>query len=170
MFREPHKSNLPQPNAIKRPALFWTVLAGMLILLALVVPKEWTNTFSGLLGEEQNPKVGAWSDRVDRIDARLRAGEPIDLSDEEMRELLPHLQVRRLYGAGPLNVEDAREAEALFRDFNRRIAGQELEGSRDALRNERNKQLAEALPRLEREELDAAMAKLHRQLEASGAL
>lgn len=170
MFREPHESNLPQPNAIKRPALFWTVLAGMLILLALVVPKDWTDRFSSMLGEEQNPQVGAWSDEVDRVDQKLRAGEPLELSEGEFRELRPHLQVRRVYEAGPMNVEDAREAEAIFRDFNTRIAGQELEGSRDALRSERNKQLAEALPRLEREKLDAALAKLRRQLEASGAM
>lgn len=166
MFREP-ADRPPQPGGVNRPTLFWGSLAGILILLALVVPAEWTTTFSGLLGEEQNPQVQAWSDPVDRVDKRLRAGEALEVSDSELDELRPHLQVRRLYEAGPLNVEDARDAEAILRDFDARIAAQKLEGSKDALRNERNKQLADALPRLDRDKIDRVLTTLRDQLDTS---
>ncbi|MGM0558012.1 MAG: hypothetical protein ACQEVA_16625 [Myxococcota bacterium] len=166
MFREPNESRIPT-RGIKHPALFWGGLAGLLVIMALLVPTEWTAPFADLLGEEQNPKVGAWNDRTDAIDQKLRAGEPLDLTDAELAEVRADLQVRRLFEAGPMNVEDARKAESIFRDFNQRIAAQELPGSRDALRAERNKQLAQALPRLDREEMEAALEKLREQIRAS---
>jgi hypothetical protein len=166
MFREPNESRIPT-RGMKHPTLFWGGLAGLLVIMALLVPTKWTAPFADLLGEEQNPKVAAWNDENDSLDAKLRAGEPVELTDEELARVKVDLQVRRLYDAGPMNVEDAREAEAIIRDFNQRIAGQELEGSRDALRQERNKQLAEALPRLQRDDIDAALAKLREQIAAS---
>lgn len=166
MFREPPDRS-PQRSAIKRPALFWTILAGILILLAITVPTDWTNSFSSLLGEEKPEQLRPWGDRVDAIDETLRAGEPLELSESELDRLRPHLQVRRLYEAGPLNVEDARDAEKIFRDFSGRIERQELEGSKDALRQERNKQLARELPRLDKADIDRALQTLREQLRAS---
>lgn len=166
MFREP-PPRPRQPSRIKRPALFWTIMAGILVILALFIPRDWTSVFSTMFGERPAERLGAWSDPIDELDARLRAGEALAVDEARWREVRPLVQVRRLYDVGPMNVASARRAEAIFREFNPRVDAQTRPGSRDALRAERDRRLAEALPRLDPGELRDALATLRAQVDAS---
>lgn len=163
MFREP-ADRPPTPGGVKRPALFWTALVAILFILALLVPTDWTESFAHIFESEPANKMTAWSDPVDRVDARLREGKQLELSAAELDRMLPLLQVRRLYDAGPMNVQNAERAEAIFREFQSRIEAQELDGSREALRTERNDRIARALPRLDREKMAASLQELREQL------
>lgn len=153
-------------DTLKRPAVVWTGLALLLIIGALMVPIEWVRSVGDFLGEEEQA-TDVFSDDIAGVDKALAAGEPVELSDERVAEMRPHLQVRRLASTGPMTHDDVVEATKLMREFNAQIAAQELEGSKDALRKERNRRLAEAFPRLDSSKIGPALAQLNAQLETA---
>lgn len=153
-------------ETLKRPAVVWTGLALLLIIGALMVPIEWVRSVNDLLGEEEQAS-DVFSDDIAGVDKALAQGKSVELSNARLAEMRPHLQVRRLASTGPMTHEDVVEATKLMREFNAQIAAQELEGSKDALRNERNRRLAEAFPRLDASKIGPALAELNAQLATS---
>jgi hypothetical protein len=151
-------------DTLKRPAVLWTGLALILLIGALLVPIEWVRSVNDLVGEDDQ-SADVFSSDIARIDQALQDGKPIDVSDQKLREMRPHLQVRRLTKAGPMNHDDVIEATEIFREYNAQIATQELEGSRDALRSARDRKLAEAFPRLDPAKIDQELAQLRAQLQ-----
>lgn len=155
-------------DTLKRPAVIWTALALILIVGALMVPIEWVRSVGGIFGDSEQA-TDVFSDPVARVDQALAKGEPVEVSADKLEQMRPHLQVRRLSQAGPMTHDDVVEATRMMRNFNAQIAAQELEGSKDALRNERNRRLAEAFPRLDQAKIDRALAGLEGELrEAKG--
>ncbi|QDG50654.1 hypothetical protein FIV42_07885 [Persicimonas caeni] len=153
-------------DTLKRPAVMWTALALILIIGALMVPIEWVRSVGDFLGEEEQA-TDVFSDSVAGVDKALAAGASVEMSDARLAEMRPHLQVRRLATTGPMTHEDVVEATEMMRDFNAQIASQELEGSKEALRNERNRRLAEAFPRLDAAKIGPTLAELNSQLETA---
>jgi hypothetical protein len=153
-------------DTLKRPAVVWTGLALILIIGALLVPIEWVRSVNDLVGES-DPSADVFSTELAGIDQALAAGEPVQLSDHKLVEIRAHLQTRRLSKAGPMTHDDVVEATKILREFNAQIASQELKGSRDALRNERNRRLAEAFPRLDPAKIDRELTKLRAQLKSA---
>ncbi len=153
-------------QTLERPAVVWTALTILLIIGALMVPIEWVQSVGGIFGEpEQTTDV--FSDDVARVDKALAEGEPVEASDETLAQMRPHLQVRRLATTGPMTHDDVVEATKMMRDFNAQIASQELKGSKEALRNERNRRLAKAFPRLDAAKIDPTLAELREQLQTA---
>jgi hypothetical protein len=130
----------------------------------------------GIFGESTySKKVDAFSEKVARVDEALDSGAPLpeELGEdaaaraEELEAMRVHLQVRRLTRTGPMTHEDVTEASAIFKEFNPQIAGQKLEGSRQALRSERTRRLLEAMPRLDGAAIERELTKLREQIAAA---
>lgn len=151
----------------KRPVVMWTGLAIIVLLGAMLVPIEWVKSVENLLGEPAEDTT-VFSADVGDVDRALSAGEPVEVDDDALREMLPNLQVRRLLNAGPMTSQEVRRAGELVEEFNRDIATQKMEGSRQALRSQRNRRLAEAFPRLDADQIGEELDKLDAQLEAAG--
>ncbi len=154
-------------RTLKRPALLWTALALLVLLGALLVPLEWVDQVGDFIGE-QGSETSAFAEDVARVDGALRAGEDPGVSNEELRLMLPHLQLRRMLDTGPMTAGEVNEATELLVEFNAQIASQEKEGSRQALRKQRNRELADKFPRLDDEKLSDALEELREQLENAG--
>ena len=150
-------------DTLKRPAVIWTALTVILIIGALMVPIDWVRSVGGIFGESEQA-ADVFSDPVARVDKAIAAGEPVEISDEKLQQMRPHLQVRRLSQAGPMTHDDVVEATKIMREFNAQIADQKLEGSKQALRNERNRRLAEAFPRLDRAKIEKELDRLKEEL------
>ncbi|MFP4600731.1 MAG: hypothetical protein ACLFVJ_20925 [Persicimonas sp.] len=154
-------------STLKRPAVLWTALALLVLLGALLVPMDWIDQVGDFIGE-QGSETSAFAEDVARVDKSLREGEDPGASTEELRRMLPHLQVRRMLDAGPMTASEVNEATELLAEFNAQIASQKQEGSRQALRKQRNLELADKFPRLDRQKLADALAELRGQLEDTG--
>jgi hypothetical protein len=151
---------------MKRPVVMWTGLAIIVLVGAMLVPIEWVESVENLLGEPTED-TSVFSTDVGEVDRALREGEAVDVDADTLREMRPNLQVRRLLETGPMTSQEVRRAGELVEEFNRDIATQELEGSRQALRNERNRRLAEAFPRLDADQIGAELDRLDAQLDAA---
>lgn len=154
-------------ETLKRPAVIWTGLTIILIVGALLVPMDVVRSFGDILGEPET-RTDAFSDEAARIDEALAQGNYDAVDPADIRPLLADIQVRRLLKTGPMTAEEVRRATELMAEFNTEIASQELEGSRDALRAERNRRLVERFPRLDPAKIDAQLAELRAQLERAG--
>lgn len=154
-------------QTMKRPAVVWTGLTILLIIGALLVPMEWVDSFGDFLGEAE-PRHDAFSEEVAAIDEDLAEERELDVSAERLDKLVVHLQARRLLDAGPMTAGQMREATEILAEYNRQLATQREEGSREAIRNERNRQLAEAFPRLDDDKLAAELEGLRDDLRRAG--
>lgn len=154
-------------RTLKRPAVIWTGLTILLIIGALLVPMDWVDSFGDILGEPE-PSDDAFSEEVARIDDALREGDDPQVDRERIAELIIPLQIRRLLDTGPMTAGEVREATDMLEEYNGQIASQEKQGSRDAVRSERTKQLAKAFPRLDREAIDAELEALRDDLRQAG--
>ncbi|MFW5966323.1 MAG: hypothetical protein ACOCV2_02340 [Persicimonas sp.] len=154
-------------RTLKRPAVVWTGLTILLIIGALLVPMEWVDSFSNFLGEPE-PSEDAFSEEVARVDEALREGEDPQVDGARIADLAIPLQIRRLLDTGPMTAGEVREATEMLEEYNGQIASQKQRGSRDAVRSERNKQLTEAFPRLDREAIDAQLEALRDDLRQAG--
>lgn len=156
----------------KRGSLGWGALAFILIVGAMLVPIDWVRSFGGVFGAAQTAKVDAFSDEVVAVDDALEAGTP--LSDEmlvnegeKLEEIRVFLQVRRLTRAGPITVGGMNKAADILREFNPQIAQQTLEGSREALRRERNRRIHASSPRLDADAIGRELQILREQIAAA---
>lgn len=111
-------------------------------------------------------RMDAFSPRVIEIDEKLRRGEPLALSALELRQIEPIVQSRRLLTTGPMTMVDLRVAVDVLRDFQLQLDGQQGEGSREAIRNHRDRVLAERFPRLDKDKIARVLTELQGELEA----
>lgn len=156
----------------RRGTLGWGVLAFILIVGAMLVPIDWVRSVGGVFGASQVAKVDAFSDEVIAADDALEAGAP--LSDEmlvnegqELESIRVFLQVRRLTRAGPITVGGMNKAADIFREFNPQIDSQTLDGSREALRRERNRRIYASSPRLDEDAIPRELEILREQIAAA---
>lgn len=111
-------------------------------------------------------RMDAFSPLVIEIDRKLGQGKPVALSALELRQIEPIVQSRRLLTTGPMTTVDLRVAVDVLRDFQLQLDSQEKEGSREAIRNHRNRVLSERFPRLDADKLALVLAELQDELEA----
>ena len=152
-------------SPFKRPTLMWTALALLLLLAALLVPQSWTKPVSNFFGEPEST-IDPYVESVERVDRALANGRAVDLSRAKLERMLPYIQARRRTRAGPMSAGEVREAVDILQEFDRKIDLQKLEGSREALRAERNRRLAKAFPRLNADKIAQELETLRGQVQS----
>lgn len=165
-------------DLFKARTFLWSLLAFTLLITAMLVPMDWVRAFSGVFGGgEAREELSAFSPEVVELDERLAEdaplGEPWVLKDgaetrERLEEARAYLQLRRLARAGPMTMSEMERAAAVLREFNAEIPRQEAEGSRRALKNERNRRILEAARRLDAEKVASELELLDDQLAQQG--
>jgi hypothetical protein len=153
-----------------RPAFFWAALAMLLFLGAMLVPTEWTQAVGSLLDPTANPETTAFSPKVSTADRRLRTGEPLRASTEQLETWRPYLQARRISQLGPMTEPDIQTAVELFKEFRAQQQPNMSPGSREALLRHTIEELLDAVPPLRdttnadeiRQTLDQLATQIHR--------
>lgn len=156
-------------DIFKRGTLKWGLLAFVLIVGAMLVPVDWVQSVGGIFGAPREAEVDAFSDEVVRVDDALQAGSPLSpelLKDggQKLESMRVFLQVRRLTRTGPITVSGMDRAADIFREFNPQIQNQTLQGSREALRRERDRRIGESDPRLDRAAIRRELRILREQI------
>lgn len=138
----------------------------------MLVPIDWVRSVGGVFGASKVAQVDAFSDEVAAADDALEAGTP--LADEllvnegqGLEAIRVFLQVRRLTRAGPITVGGMNRAADIFREFNPQIENQTLDGSREALRRERNRRIHALSPRLDEDAIARELEVLRAQIAAA---
>lgn len=161
--RSTHEPEAPQP---REP--FWSlnfplmVLLGMFAITALFVPVEWIEKLQGLFDQDPVNIDKPFADETAELDRRLRVGEPVDRA--KLHELEHDLRLRRLMSAGPMTGEDVREVRVMLEEFSAQLEREQDEAGKDALRQMHYRRLDEALPRVSKEAIEAAMRSFDAQL------
>lgn len=136
----------------------------MLIIGAMFVPYDWTRPIEDLYSVEA-PAKDAYSPELADLSRALERGAPLPMSRAEFSRHIPQIQVRRLTRAGPMTASDMGEAVELLRELEARIAVEETEGSKDAMRRFRTRSVVEKFTRLDSDEVAVQLDALDRQLE-----
>ena len=106
--------------------------------------------------------IDAFSPEVIAAESLLHAGELHTLSEGEARRYEFPLKVRALTSAGPMTPEEMDQIIDLFEEYRFQIQHESDPRSRQTLRNFRNRQLFEALPRLDPLQGQKALDEIHR--------
>ncbi|MBA2661606.1 MAG: hypothetical protein H0U74_04885 [Bradymonadaceae bacterium] len=142
--------------------ILWLSL-GCLLFASVLVPNSWTS-----FGKSAVPHIDAFSEDVRRADTALSSAPDRDsLAYEELARVAIYVQTRRLLRAGPMTSDELRRAAPILQDWQEQIAGQAHEGSRRALRAERNRELAAAFSRLDVHKIELELDRLDAQLMAA---
>lgn len=137
------------------------VIAGLSVLLvmaAFVAPDAWLQKVADLF-DADIAEPTAFSDEARALDEALDQDGPLAFPSERIRELAPHVGVRRALRAGPMTSEEVQRATRLFRE-----ALDVEEGVHVELPTLRDDLLREC-PRLDPRRLDQELADFRRQLQ-----
>lgn len=133
------------------------------MLAAMLVPHEATKTVSDFMGtpDHSTPFV----DETAALDRSLAQGFDIALPSVRVRELLPHVAVRRLATVGRLAADEVPTVLAVWAEFAEQEAREStLEGQR-AVQRARHAALAARLPRFGAGLVERSLAELMAQAE-----
>ncbi len=162
---ETQKLNEPtRPGPLPGGPYFLLAMTATLVLAAVFVPEDVVLSLAEVF-ETPAAQTDSFDAIVVKLDDALTAGEPLPVSRAGFAEYHHLVAARRLAGVGRATGEELRRASAIFDDFRVRIASEESEGSKDAMRKLRDETLDEALPRVELAAITEAMALLRAQVE-----
>lgn len=141
---------LPEVSKSKKVSRFFWAATFFLIVAAFVVPQV---DFSL---QEDSPRADDATDpfapAVHEFDRRY-SDQGLESSDpQKALDFAPLIKARALTEAGPLSEVEAIETAETIEKFRPQIAEQQTEGSRAALRNHRNEQIADNLTRIEHDD------------------
>ncbi len=155
------------PQIVKeRPLLFWSALLGMLAIVGMLLPVDWhVDAEGGLLGRAQ--PLDAFSERIVEIDRALQEGRRVQVEAERAMDVHLYLASRRLVRAGDMSHDDMKRAQELLGEMHAQLRREQTPAAKESVRSMWLDRLVEHIPRLDRDEVDREIARLHEQLEAN---
>lgn len=155
------RTRIPGSRLFKHPTTFWTGLAAVTVLAAMVMPSSWTASVRG----DQN-KLSPFSPEVAELSESLRQNNrlPPTFERDRLATYLPYLKTRRIMRAGPMKSSEVDTAVSIFKEYERSLRRQSGQKSRKALRQQRNKRLARAVGRLDSEVISRKLQKLRKSI------
>lgn len=94
----------------------WWFIAFALMAVAYFLPESAIDRFSGWFGVEE-PQTTPFDDQIARADNALQTDQNLELSRQELLDLRPQIQIRRLAANGPLAGDKIPELRKVLTAF-----------------------------------------------------
>lgn len=134
---------------MKKKFIWWSALASIAVIAALIVPESYFEKFSGFFGADQAPSP--FEDIVATTDRGLQQDFDILVDLPTLEEMVPRIQVRRLAAHGPIAADEIPRILDTLQRF-------------QVNTQSRNSALTDLLKRWERPQIEAALNPLDEEL------
>jgi len=139
-----------------RKILKWLLISAGVVAVAFMVPKEAFERFSGVFGVEHT--ASPFDDKVAQTDRALAHGFDVYVSESELLDLLPQIQIRRLAANGPIASDEIPKLIKVLEFYRPATINGEYKSA------ERNLELGDVLKRWERAAIELALRPLDEEV------